>query len=288
MHYIKTSTLEALALDAIRAVSSYVRENEDEFIRLVRDTHDLQSAETAKIQQKQLAQSQKRHKELDSLIKQLYEDKVGGSLSAKRFEILSGEYESEQEGLEKQIADLHSGLEAFDAESGNAERFIQMVRRYTEIPELTPTILNEYIEKIVVYEADKSSGRREQAVDFHFSFIGKISIPGHDDVEAEAFDPAEHRKAQFRTYYYRNREKILAEKAEQRAEEKAAKLAAQPVKSTEELAAEEEARRERKRAYHREYQREWQRKRREEKSRLEREQQEAQELQPKQKQKKSA
>jgi hypothetical protein len=288
MHYIKTSTLETIALATIRAVSGYVRENEDDFIKLVRDTHDLQSAETAKIQQKQLAAHQKRHKELDSLIKQLYEDKVSGSLSAKRFEILSAEYEAEQDELEKQITEVQVGLAVFDEESGNVERFIKMVRRYTEIPELTGTILNEYIEKIVVFEADKSSGRREQAVGFYFSFIGKICIPGHDDVEEEAFDPKEHRKAQFRAYYYRNREKILAEKAEQRATEKAARLAAEPVKSAEELAAEEEARKEKKRAYQREYQREWQRKRREEKSRLESEQQEAQEFQQKQKQKKSA
>jgi DNA invertase Pin-like site-specific DNA recombinase len=280
MHYIKTSTLEALALDAIRAVSGYVKENEDEFISLVRETHDIQNAETARLQQRQLAKSQKRHKELDSLIKQLYEDKVGGSLSAKRFEILSAEYESEQEGLESQIEELQAGLEVFDEESENAERFIAMVHHYTEIPELTATILNEYLEKIVVFEADKSSGRREQAVDFHFSFIGKISIPGHDDIEAEPFDPAEHRKAQFRAYYYRHREKILAEKAERRAEEKAAKQAAEPAKSPEELAAEEEARKEKKRAYQREYQREWQRKRREEKAQQEQEQQQKQTKQP--------
>jgi hypothetical protein len=81
--------------------------------------------------------------------------------------------------------------------------------------------------------------------------------------EEEPFDPEEHRKAQYRAYYYRNREKILADKAEKRADEKASKLAAQPVRTPEELAAEEEARKERKRAYQREYQREWQKKRRE-------------------------
>jgi hypothetical protein len=108
-------------------------------------------------------------------------------------------------------------------------------------------------------EADKSSGRREQTVDFYFNFIGKIELPIQD--EAEPFDPDEHSKAQFRSYYYRNREKILAEKAEQRAAEKAARLAAMPTKTSEEIAAEEEARREKKRAYQREYQREWQRKR---------------------------
>jgi hypothetical protein len=260
MHYIKTSTLETLALEAIRAVSGFVRENEDDFVRQVREMHDLQSAETAKLQQKQLAKSQKRHKELDSLIRQLYEDKVRGELSAKRFEILSGEYETEQEDLERQIAELESAITVYDAEGGNADRVIKMVRQYTEIPELTAAILNEYIEKIVVFEADKSSGRREQDVDFYFNFIGKFPIPGQ--TEPEPFDPAEHRKAQFRSYYYRNREKILAARAERYAEEKAAKLAAEPVKTPEELTAEDAARRETRRAYQREYQREWQRKRR--------------------------
>jgi hypothetical protein len=263
MHYIKTSTLRTLALDAIRADTGFVRENEADFLKLVRETRDLQSAETAKAQQKQLAKYQKRHKDLNGIIKQLFEDRAGGSLTAKRFEILSGEYEAEQEELERQIAELQAGLAAFDAESGNTEQFLKMVRRYTEIQELTATILNEYIEKIVVFEADKSSGRREQTVDFYFNFIGKIPIPGIDDVEAEPFDPEEHRKAQFRAYYYRNREKILAKKADEREAERAAKQAARPVKTPEELAAEEEARRERKRAYQREYQREWQRKRRE-------------------------
>jgi len=99
-------------------------------------------------------------------------------------------------------------------------------------------------------------------VDFHFNFIGKIAFPGQD-VEAEPFDPDEHRKAIGRAHYHRNREKILAKLAERRAAAKAEKLAAEPAKAAEELAAEEEVRRERKRAYHREYQREWQRKRKE-------------------------
>jgi len=145
MHFIKTSTLQALTLDAIRTVSSFVKESEDEFVRQVRNMHDVQSADAAKMQQKQLAKHQRRHKELDSLIKQLYEDKVSGSLSQKRFEILAGEYETEQESLERQIEQLQYDLSEYKAESDNVERFIKMVRRYTDIPELTPTILNEYV-----------------------------------------------------------------------------------------------------------------------------------------------
>ena len=245
-HFTRTSALEGLALDAIRAVTGYVRENEDEFVRHVREMHDLQSVDTAKIQQRQLAQAQKRHRELDSLIKQLYEDKVKGELTAKRFEILAGEYETEQEGLERQIAELQEGLAAFDAENDNAERFIRLVRRYTEIPELTGTILNEYIEKIIVHEADKSNGWREQDMDIYFSFIGKFEIPGQ--AEPEPFNLHEHRKSLWRANYYRAKERLLAEPPEVqeenaaqkreynrqwRAKKKAERLAAEKVASAE-------------------------------------------------------
>ena len=164
--------------------------------------------------------------------------------------------------MERQIVELQGELGRFNDEGHKADHFIEIVRRYTEFHELNATIVNEFIEKIVVYEADKSSGRREQQVDIYLNFIGKFDVPGLVTEEAEPFDPTEHRKAQFRAYYYRNREKILAEKAEQRALEKAEKLAAQPVKTSEEIAAEEAARRERKKAYQREYQREWQKKKR--------------------------
>ena len=211
-HFIKTSTLESLTLDAIRTVSVYVKENEDEFVSAVREMRDLQSAEAAKIQQKQLAQAQKRHRELDSLIKQLFEDKVKGELSAKRFEILSGEYETEQEELESHIDDLQKELAAFVSESDNAAHFINLVRRYTEIPELTGTILNEYIEKIIVHEADRSNGRREQGVDIYFNFINKFEIPGQ--AEPEPFNHIDHRRKLWRANYYRSKEKLLAEPTE--------------------------------------------------------------------------
>jgi hypothetical protein len=223
MHHIKTSVLQTLALDAIRCISGFAKENEAEFIRLVREASELQSEETEKYQKKQLAKNQKRHAELNTIIKRIYEDKVNGELSAKRYEILSQEYETEQEDLERQIGDLQSELDRIKEDGGKADKFMAVVRKYTEFPELTATLLNEFIDKIVVYEADKSSGRREQQVDIYLNFIGKFSIPGQD--EAEPFDPTEHRREQWRNYYHRNREK--------------------------------------KKAYQRDYQREWQKKKRE-------------------------
>jgi len=264
MHYIKTSVLKALTLDAIRAVSQFVKENETEFVRSVREVHNLQSVEMEKMQEKHLTECQKRYKKLDTLIKQLYEDKVSGSLSPKRFAVLSAEYEREQADLEIQATEIQTAIDHCKTKGGNTARFIKMVKKYTEIPELNATILNEYIEKIVVFEGDKSSGRREQVVDFYFNFIGKLELPNQE--EPEHFDPVEHRREQWRGYYYKNREKTLAKKAEQRAREKAAKLAKEPVKTPEEIAAEQAIRLEKKRAYQREYQREWQRKRRESKT----------------------
>jgi hypothetical protein len=238
-----------------------VKENETEFIRLVREASELQSEEAAKVQKKQLAQCKKRCAELDTVIKRLYEDSVKGGLSAKRFEILSQEYEQEQEDLEQQIAELQETLSQFNEDSDKTDKFIEIVRKYTDITELTATILNEYVDKVIVFEADKSSGRREQRVDIYLNFIGKFELPNQP--VPEPFDPTEHRKAQFRAYYHRNKEKILAEKAEKRAEEKAAKLAAMPTKTPEEIAAEHEARKERHRTYQREYQKEWRKKKQE-------------------------
>ena len=245
----------------------------DEFIRHVHEMHNLQSAEAAKVQQKQFAQSQKRHRELDSLIKQLYEDKVKGELSAKRFEILSGEYESEQEDLERQIAELQEELAAFDTGCDNAERFIRLIRRYTEIPELTGTILNEYIDKILVHEADRSTGRREQDVDIFFNFIGQFALPGQ--LEPEPFDPVAHQKEVWRRNYHRSQERfrelppeIQEEKRERqreyargwrrkRREEKDAIKAEQTKNEPAKVLTEEEIKRENKLAYQREYHRDY-------------------------------
>jgi len=149
MHYIKVSSLQTLILETIRSVSGFVKKSEAEFVRLVREASELQSEEDAKVQRKQLAKHQKRCAELDTLIKRLYEDKVKGELSAKRFDILSLEYEKEQEDIEKQIAELQEGLDRFNEDGDKTGRFIEIVRKYTNITELNATILNEYIDKVV-------------------------------------------------------------------------------------------------------------------------------------------
>jgi DNA invertase Pin-like site-specific DNA recombinase len=264
MHYIKTSVLRTLILDAIKSVSGFVRDSEDEFVRLIRETSELQNAEAAKAQKEQLLKSRKRSIELDTLIKGLYEDKVAGSLSAKRFEILSREYEEEQEELERQIAELEAGLERFEEDGDRAEKFIEIVRRYTDFTELTATMLNEFVEKILVHEAEgaRQGYQRFQKVEIYLNFIGRFDVPGQKKAEPEPFDPVEHQREIWRNYYYRYRDKIRARKTRQTEERKAAKLAAKAARSPEDIEAEVKAKWQKKRKYQREYQREWQRRKR--------------------------
>jgi len=264
MHYIKTSVLRTLILDAVKRVSGFVRGNQEEFVRLVREASEIQSVEAAKSQKKELAKSQKRCSELNALIKGLYEDKINGSLSPKRFEILSKEYEAEQESLEQRITELQGGLEQFNEEGQKAGKFIEVVSRYTDFSELTPAMLNEFVDKVYVHEADNSSGRRLQKVEIFLNFIGQFDVPGDGlDAEPELFDPIKHKRAKWRDYYYLHRESILAEKATATQEKRAAKLAAAPVPTAEEIEAEKKARHEKHKAYQREYQRKWNQRRRE-------------------------
>jgi DNA invertase Pin-like site-specific DNA recombinase len=266
-HYISVSNLREITLTAIRTVSEFVKADEAEFMRLVREESESQTAEGAKENKRKLDRDKRRVAELDKLIKGLYEDKVGGSLSAKRFEILSREYETEQENLEAEIAEIEASLAAFAEDTGKAERFIEIVRKYTDFSELTASMLNEYVERIKVFEAEKINHRRKQRVEVHLNFIGQFNVPIEvEPIEEEAFDPIEHRREIGRNSYYKRRDAILAKKAEERAKAKAAKLAAMPVKTPEELAAEEAARKERHREYQRNYQRDWQKKKRAEKN----------------------
>jgi hypothetical protein len=195
--------------------------------------------------------------------KDSYEDKVIGALSPKRFEILSHEYENEQEDMERQIAALRTDLERFDEDSERADKFIGIVRRYTDFTELTPAMLNEFVEKILVHETVGVGYRRTQKVEIFLNFIGQFDVPGYEEPEPEPIDPVDRQRAIWRANYYKYRDKIMAVNAEKAARKKAARVAAMPVKTPEEIEAEKEAKRQRKLGYHRNYQREWQRGRKE-------------------------
>lgn len=193
IHYIKTSTIEKLILTAIREVSAYVREDEKEFIRIVRDAASAGQEQTAREQKKRLRQVEKRIAELDELIRKLYEGNATGKIPDKHFNRLLVEYDTEQNALEQKAAGLKEGITAQAEDGMRAQRFVSLVRRYTNFDELTAPMLNEFIEKVVVHEADKSTGDRRQKVDIYFNFIGCF-VPPKPEVILTAVEEAKAQK----------------------------------------------------------------------------------------------
>ena len=169
-HFIRTVVLEELVLKELRKITTYVREHEVEFVELaMQNSQQKQSAEL-KTAKKKLAQSEKRVAELDKLFTRLYEDNVSGKISDERFEMMSKNYEAEQKELRQIVSELTTFVQASEQKNADTAQFIGIVRKYSEIPKLTPEIMHEFIEKIVVYAPDKSSGHRTQQIDICFRF----------------------------------------------------------------------------------------------------------------------
>lgn len=126
---------------------------------------------------KTLADAEKRIAELDTIFKRLYEDTISGKLSDERFQKLSTDYEKEQHQLQDVAIALRDEIEVEERKSANVERFLSVVERYTEIPELTPCILHEFIEKIVVHAASDPKGKnRTQEIDIYYKGIGALEV----------------------------------------------------------------------------------------------------------------
>ena len=167
IHYIKTSTIEKLILTAIREVSAYVREDEKEFIRIVRDAASAGQEQTAREQKKRLRQVEKRIAELDELIRKLYEGNATGKIPDKHFNRLLVEYDTEQNALEQEAAELKEGITAQAEDGMRAQRFVSLVRRYTNFDELTAPMLNEFIEKVVVHANGADANEQRQQLRLH-------------------------------------------------------------------------------------------------------------------------
>ena len=202
MHYIRVSVVEKLILEAIREVSAYALSNEKEFVKKVREASDVQQEATMKEYRRRLGKAKRRHEELDDLVKKLYESFATGKIPEKHFDRLLSGYDNEQTALEAEIQELQTGLDRYGADSVRADRFLELVRRYTDFSELTTPMLNEFIEKVVVHEADKSTGDRVQKVDIYLNFIGAFTVP-----KMEAALTAEQEAREQRKLQARNRER---------------------------------------------------------------------------------
>jgi len=212
LHHISTKVVRELLLDTIRRVSIYVRNNEEEFARKLREASAIQQDKAARAHKKQISKNAKRIEELDLLYRKTYEDNAVGKLPDERFLQLSSGYEAEQQELKQRNADLQTELDSYEADSVKADNFIALVKRYTSFTELTPSIINEFVDRIIVHEADRTSGKRVQRVDIYLSFIGAFDIPVEAPIPTVEELDAEHKqdalRAKRREYNRRYIEKV--------------------------------------------------------------------------------
>lgn len=222
-HYIRTEVVRKLVLETIKAVSDYVITNEEEFINRIYSTSRDKQKESIRSLKRKIAQDTKRVNELNMLMKKLYEDNINGKLSDKRFEFMLSEFENEQDTLEISMENAKAEIEKYESDTVRADKFIELVKRYTDFSELTTPMLNEFVEKILVHEADYSSGERVQEVEIYLNFIGKFELPvkeptAEEIAEHEKLKARRAKKAEYNRRYMEKRRKRIAEE-EQKSKE---------------------------------------------------------------------
>ena len=173
-HQIRNVVIEQLLLDDIRRVTAYAREHEDEFVRLVTQKSKQETERNLRESKKELEAAKARVTKLNGIIQRLYEDNIEGKVSDERFTKLTATYEAEQHTLEKRIAELERIMATTKNESLGVDTFLTLVRKYTDIKELDAEIIRVFVEKILVYKAEKVDRHRVQRIKIIYNGIGEI------------------------------------------------------------------------------------------------------------------
>ena len=176
-HYIREDTLRDIVLERIRAVNEYIRSDVDGFQEEYLQCRKADHEQSIRDDKKKVEQAKKRLASLDVIISRLYEDFALGEISKDRYKKMSADYEEEQERLRLEIDVIEEWVEQREEMDEGLNAFIALTQKYVDVKELTQTIVNEYIKKIVVFAPDKSSGKRQQKVKIYFNFVDDVEIP---------------------------------------------------------------------------------------------------------------
>ena len=180
MHFIREETLKLFVLQRIFDVTALFFDDAMAFEEAAKKQHFQEAEKEAQKRKREIAQAEKRIAELDRIFKRIYEDDISGTISHERFLKLSADYEAEQRELTEQVNTWQEVVETFEQDRSDFDSFAAIVRKYVGIRELTPTIVNEFVKKIIVHAPDKSSGHRRQKIELVWNFIGEVNLPGDD------------------------------------------------------------------------------------------------------------
>ena len=198
-HRINESAVLTLVSDTLRAIAEYSRNDRTEFIHTVQETQVAQQSADISKKRRRLAAAQKRAGELEKLICKIYEDNALGKLPDARYKALDAQYAKEQDALEIEIAELEKAVTGYEQSQKSAEKFIALIDKYEIFDTLTNTMLNEFVEKILVHErARKGSQDTTQEIEIHFNFLGRYIPPSLQPVPLTPEEQEELRKKEER------------------------------------------------------------------------------------------
>ena len=198
-HRIRESVVLDLVSNMLRAIADYARENRAEFIRTVQEAQAQQQDSEIKKKKRRLATAQKRAGELERLVCKIYEDNALGRLPDARYAALDAQYAKEQEALAAELAELEKTVSGYEQSRKSTEKFIALIDKYQDFNTVTVTMLNEFVEKILVHERDrKGSIDTTQEVEIHFNFVGRYIPPSFQAVELTPEEQEELRKKEER------------------------------------------------------------------------------------------
>ena len=210
-HRINESAVLTLVSDTLRAIAEYSRNDRTEFIHTVQETQVAQQSADISKKRRRLAAAQKRAGELEKLICKIYEDNVLGKLPDARYRALDAQYAKEQDALEIEIAELEKAVTGYEQSQKSAEKFIALIDKYENFDTLTNTMLNEFVEKILVHErARKGSQDTTQEIEIYFNFLGRYIPPSLQPVpltpeEQEELQKKEERKDRLHQNYLKRK-----------------------------------------------------------------------------------
>lgn len=176
-HAIGWQTLNRLVLEDIRRNAQVAKLAAARYVGvLLRAKLEKEKGETVRAE-RELKKAEKRIGELDKILAKLYEDQALGKISEVRYQAMAPGFEAEQASLQERVSRLREQLAHTQEVQDNVEQFVPLIQKYTDIQELTPHILNELIEKIVVHEKKvEEDGSKSQMVEIHYKFVGCIDL----------------------------------------------------------------------------------------------------------------
>ena len=221
-HRINESAVLTLVSDTLRAIAEYSRNDRTEFIHTVQETQVAQQNADISKKRRRLAAAQKRAGELEKLICKIYEDNALGKLPDARYRALDAQYAKEQDALEIEIAELEKAVTGYEQSQKSAEKFIALIDKYENFDTLTNTMLNEFVEKILVHERSrKGSQDTTQEIEIYFNFLGRYIPPSLQPVPLTPEEQEELRKKEERKdRLHQNYLKRKASGAQKRYEDK--------------------------------------------------------------------